>query len=115
MVTFWIETSLCSEIAEHILRFVRAKSLTPLGVMIDKGAESQLIGILLDSGTFVPSQRLIRQVERSPSVVCAELVDHAGRELFAADCETAHSFATIEVLAEISRKARRERLIGALG
>lgn len=115
LVALWIETNLCPEIAGHILRFVRAESLIPIGVVIDKGIETQLIGILLDSGTFVPSQRLINQVERSPSVVSADLIDHAGRSLFGSDCATAHSFATIDALGEISRKARRERLVASYG
>ncbi len=107
-----IETRLTCDIIGRILKQLSEKKAVPVDLVIDRGSKTQWIGILLDREAFIPSPRLLAELERDYAVISAEVIDHARRSLFAPDGEIAHSFVALEALIAMSKRARRSTILG---
>ena len=107
-----VETNLCDQVAGSILQHVTGQNSIPVDIIVDRGINSQWIGVLLDGESAEVTASVVVLIEKHPSVRSAALIDHAGRSLLAPDGAVAGSFLALAALAGLSRQHRRQTILG---
>ena len=107
-----VEANLCDNVVGSILQYVTGQASIPVDIIVDRGINSQWIGVLLDGERTDVAASVVVRIEKHPSVLSAALIDHAGRALLAPGGAVAGSFLALAALAVLSKQRRRQTILG---
>lgn len=107
-----VEANLCNDVVGSLLSCVTGQTFIPVDILVDRGIDTQWIGVLLDRERAKIDEHLVIQIEKHPAVLSAALIDHAGRSPLAPDGAVAGSFLALAALSGLSGQRRRQTILG---